>query len=106
MYYIIYPLLYLASLLPFFILYPISDFAAFVLGKLVKYRKEIILNNLRIAFPEKTETERKAIARKFYQYFTDTFIETLKMISISKRQLLKRNTSNYEILDELVEKGY
>ena len=106
MYYVVYPLLYLASLLPFFILYTIGDFAAFILGRVVKYRRDIILGNLQIAFPEKTEVERKKIARKFYQYFTDTFIETLKMISISKKQLLKRNTSNYEILDELVEKGY
>ena len=106
MYYVVYPLLYLASLLPFFILYAISDFAAFILGRVVKYRRDIIWGNLQIAFPEKTEAERKKIARKFYQYFTDTFIETLKMISISKKQLLKRNTTDYEMLDELVAKGY
>ncbi len=106
MYYIVYPLLYLVSLLPFFILYRISDLAAFILGRIVRYRRDIILGNLQIAFPEKTGEERRKIARKFYQYFTDTFIETLKMISISKKQLLKRNTSNYEMLDELVEKGY
>lgn len=106
MYYIVYPLLYLVSLLPFFILYGISDFVAFLLRKVIKYRKDIILNNLRIAFPEKTEEERRKIAHKFYQYFTDTFIETLKMISISKKQLLKRNTTNYEMVDELVAKGY
>jgi len=106
MYYVVYPLLYLASLLPFFILYAISDFAAFLLGRVIKYRRDIILGNLQIAFPEKTEVERKKIARKFYQYFTDTFIETLKMISISKKTLLKRNTTDYEMLDELVAKGY
>ncbi len=106
MYYIVYPLLYLVSLLPFFILYGISDFVAFLLRNVIKYRKEIILNNLRIAFPEKTEEERKKIARKFYQYFTDTFIETLKMISISKKQLVKRNTGTFEILNGLIDKGY
>ena len=106
MYYVIYPLLYLFSLLPFFILYGISDFIAFLMHTVFKYRKDVVLGNLQIAFPEKTEEERRKIARKFYQYFTDTFIETLKMISISKRQLLNRNTTNYEILDELVEKGY
>ena len=106
MYYAVYPLLYLVSLLPFFILYGISDFAAFILRRILKYRKDIILNNLQIAFPEKTAEERKKIAGKFYQYFTDTFIESIKMISISKKQLLKRNTTNYEMLDELVEKGY
>ena len=106
MYYIIFPLLYLISLLPFFILYGISDFFAFLLFNVVKYRKDVVLNNLKIAFPEKTDTERKKIARKFYQYFTDTMIESLKFISISKKQLLKRSTGSFDVINELIAKGY
>ncbi|MGC4101529.1 lysophospholipid acyltransferase family protein [Ferruginibacter sp.] len=106
MYYIVYPLLYLISLLPFFILYRISDFAAFLLSNVIKYRRAVILNNLAIAFPEKTMEERNAIAKKFYQYFTDTFIETLKFISISKKQLLKRSTGSFDLINELIDKGY
>jgi Kdo2-lipid IVA lauroyltransferase/acyltransferase len=106
MYYIIYPILYLFSLLPFFILYSISDFFAFVLYRLVKYRKDVVLNNLSIAFPEKTNEERLKIAKKFYQYFTDTFIESLKFISISKKQLLKRTTGDIDLINKLVDKGY
>ncbi len=106
MYYIIYPLLYLFSLLPFFILYGISDLFSFLLCHVIKYRKEVVLNNLRIAFPEKTEIERIQIARKFYTYFTDTFIESLKFISISKKQLLKRTTGDFDLINELIEKGY
>lgn len=106
MYYIIYPLLYLFSLLPFFILYAISDFAAMVLYRVVKYRKNIVLQNLQIAFPQKTDVERKAIAKKFYQYFTDTFIETLKFISISKKQLLKRSIGDFDLINNLIDKGY
>ncbi len=106
MYYIIYPLLYLFSLLPFFILYGISDLLAFLMHSVFKYRKDVVLGNLQIAFPEKTEAERKKIARKFYQYFTDTFIECLKCISISKKQLEKRNTSNYDLVNDLIARGY
>ncbi len=106
MYYIIYPLLYLFSLLPFFILYAISDFFTFLLYYVIQYRKDVVLSNLAIAFPEKTITERKAIAKKFYQYFTDAMIESLKFISISKKQLLKRSTGSFDILNDLVEKGY
>jgi KDO2-lipid IV(A) lauroyltransferase len=75
------------SLLPFFILYGISDFFAFLLYHVIRYRKDVVLNNLAIAFPEKSIAERKKIARKFYQYFTDSFIETIKFISISKKEL-------------------
>lgn len=105
MYYIVFPLLYLLSLLPFFILYGISNGLAFLLYRVFKYRKAVVLNNLAIAFPEKTPVEREAIAKKFYQYFTDTFIETLKFISISKKQLLKRSTGSFELLDQLTEQG-
>ena len=106
MYYIVYPFLYLFSLLPFFILYGISDFIAFLLHRVFKYRKEVIHGNLAIAFPEKTEAERERIAGQFYQYFSDTFIECVKCISISKKQLEKRNTSNYGLVNDLVDKGY
>jgi KDO2-lipid IV(A) lauroyltransferase len=106
MYYIVFPFLYLFSLLPFFILYRISDFSAFLLSRVIKYRKGIILGNLQIAFPEKSAAERNQIAGKFYRYFTDTFIETLKMISISKKQLMRRNTGTFEILNDLIDKGY
>lgn len=105
MYYIVFPLLYLVSLLPFFVLYGISNGAAFLLHRVFKYRKAIILNNLAIAFPEKTEAEREAIAKRFYQYFTDNFIESLKFISISKKQLLRRSTGNFEIINELIAEG-
>ena len=106
MYYIIYPILYLFSLLPFFILYGISDFAAFLLYRVIRYRKDIVLHNLQIAFPHLNTKERNAIAKKFYQYFTDTFIETLKFISISKKQLLKRSIGDFKLINDLIDKGY
>ena len=105
MYYIIYPLLYLVSLLPFFILYGISDFFAFLLYHVIQYRRDVVFSNLAIAFPEKTGEERKKIAKKFYRYFTDTMIESLKFISISKKQLLKRSTGSFNIINELIDKG-
>jgi len=106
MYYIVYGLLYIFSLLPFFILYAISDFLAFLLHSVFKYRREVVLSNLQIAFPQKTEEERNKVAKKFYQYFTDTLLESIKCISISKRTLQKRNTGNYDLINELVAKGY
>jgi KDO2-lipid IV(A) lauroyltransferase len=106
MYYIIYPLLYLISLLPFFVLYGISNVIAAFLYHVVKYRRDIVLGNLEIAFPEKTKVERTRIAKQFYRYFTDTFIETIKFISISKKAFLKRTTGNFEMIHQLEEKGY
>lgn len=82
----------LLSHLPLWLLYVVSDilflFTYYVLG----YRKKVVLKNLRNAFPDKSEKELKDISRAFYRRFTDYIVETLKGISISKEQLLKRVT--------------
>jgi Kdo2-lipid IVA lauroyltransferase/acyltransferase len=105
MYYIVFPLLYLLSLLPFSILYGISNGLAFLLHRVFKYRRDVVMHNLSIAFPEKTAAEREQIAGRFYRYFTDTFIETLKFISISRSQITRRSTASFEVIDRLVAAG-
>ena len=105
MYYIVYGLLYTFSLLPLRVLYLFSDFAWFIIYRLMKYRMDIVMNNLSIAFPEKTIAERKKIAKQFYLNFTDTFIESIKMISISKKEVLSRGHCDFELINELVDKG-
>lgn len=65
----------------------------------------MVMSNLQIAFPEKSEQERKKIAKKFYHHFTDTFIETIKMISISEKQLRKRFTINIDEINSLYDSG-
>jgi Kdo2-lipid IVA lauroyltransferase/acyltransferase len=97
--------MYLISLLPFSILYGISDCFAYLLNHVIKYRKDIVLNNLKIAFPEKTEAERIQIATQFYQYFADSFIETIKFLSISKKQMLKRTSGTYDVINTLLNEG-
>ena len=96
MYYLLYGFLYLISLLPFWVLYGISDFAYFLIYYIIGYRKDIVLSNLTIAFPEKSFEEKKQIAKKFYKNFTDNFIETIKLLSISKKQLKKRFTGEFD----------
>ena len=104
MYYIVYGFFYLVSLLPFTILYFISDGIAFLLYHVFGYRKGVVLGNLKIAFPNKTSVERKAIAKQFYINFTDTFIETIKSISISEAAFEKRCAGNFSVINDLVAK--
>lgn len=63
------------------------------------------MDNLVKAFPEKTEQERVAIAKKFYHNFIDTFIEMIKMFSASKAYLQKRVSGNWEVLHHLYDAG-
>jgi KDO2-lipid IV(A) lauroyltransferase len=71
MYYIVYFFLRSLSLLPLPVLYLISDLIYFILYYLAGYRKEVVAKNLKIAFPEKTEVERKKIMKAFYHQFSD-----------------------------------
>lgn len=101
MYYLIYGLLYLLSLLPWFIMYGISDFLAFLVWNVIGYRRDVVLGNLRIAFPEKSETEREQIARAFYRQFTDTLVESVKVISMGEKGLSKKFVSNQSLVEQL-----
>lgn len=101
MYLFIYIIVYLFSLLPWRVMYIISDFVAFLLQRVFKYRLAIVQQNLAIAFPKKTEKERQEIANEFYHQFTDSFIETFKLLSISDKNFDKRFTSNVEVLNNL-----
>ncbi|MGI8952156.1 MAG: lysophospholipid acyltransferase family protein [Chitinophagaceae bacterium] len=105
MYYLVYGLLYFFSLLPFWFLYVISDAIYFFLYYIFGYRKEVVMQNLLIAFPEKTFNERKKIVKDFYRNFIDNFIETLKLLSVSREELNKRFTGNYEVVNKLYDTG-
>lgn len=86
-------------------MYVMSDGISFLLYHVIKYRRDVVKNNLEIAFPEKTVEERKKIERRFYTCFTDNWIEFIKLLSISKKEIQKRFTGNFEVLNKLYETG-
>ncbi len=100
-----YYLFYLISLLPWRILYIISDFFYAITYYVIGYRKQVTLANLALAFPEKTEKERIRIAKDFYHKFIDTFIETIKLLSVSRKEFDKRCTGNFEVINDLYASG-
>jgi KDO2-lipid IV(A) lauroyltransferase len=69
------------------------------------YRKAIVMKNLSIAFPEKTEAERIRIAKDFYHNFIDMIFETIKMFSITNKELQKRFSAKPEVLNDLYDSG-
>ena len=101
MYYLVYGFLWLMSLLPFRVLYFFSDCIYVLVFYVFKYRRDVVINNLQIAFPEKTEKERRLIAKKFYHNLIDTFIESIKMISVSDKALEKKFTANWELINAI-----
>lgn len=106
MYHVVYGFLWLISLIPLRVLYFFGDCIYGLVFYVFKYRRPVVLSNLQIAFPEKTEQERRKIAKQFYHNFIDTFIESIKFISISKKQIQKRSSTDFETVNQLIAKGY
>ena len=107
-YYISLPFIYLLSLLPFPVLYTLSDFFCFVMFHMVGYRKQLVLQNLRNSFPEKSEQELLVIRKKFYKHLCDLFLETFKTLTISKNSMLKHcyfEPGSKALLNELSAQG-
>jgi KDO2-lipid IV(A) lauroyltransferase len=101
-YILIYPLIWLISLLPLRVLYLFSDFAFFIIFRLFKYRKKVVRHNINLTFPKKTEQEKELIVKKFFHHFMDVFIEMIKSFTISKKELKKRyQFTNIELFDQL-----
>jgi Kdo2-lipid IVA lauroyltransferase/acyltransferase len=94
---------YALSLLPLWVLYGIADFFYLVLFYLVGYRKKVVWTNLKNAFPRKTDKELRHIRRRFYRCFMQNWMETVKLLSISKRVLDDRTTYDWEAINSLYE---
>ena len=89
MYYVVFGLSHLLSLLPFCILYFLSDGLYLLMYYCIKYRRDVVRDNLLKSFPEKSLDELIRIEKKFYHFFCDYFVETLKLTSISKKEMRK-----------------
>ena len=77
-YLLIYPILWLISILPFPVLYLFSDFVYFLTYHLIGYRKKTVRKNLAIALPHLSDKERLLIEKKFYSHLCDLFLEMIK----------------------------
>jgi len=99
-------LLYLVSLLPYRVLYVISDGIYYILYYLIGYRRKTVRENLVTSFPEKGIQEIKQIEHRFYHWLCDYFLETIKLMSISADQVLKRiEYRNVEEIEKCFDEG-
>ena len=94
------------SMLPYPVLYGISDFFFVIFYYLVGYRKKVVTANLKGCFPEKSDQEIAVIRKKFYRHFCDLVLESLKNFSITEKQAHARMKQlNPEFFKEYAERG-
>lgn len=105
-YLIVYPLIFLMSLLPFRLLYFFSDIVYFFVYHIIGYRKKVVQFNMAIALPHLTLQERRVIEKKFYHHFCDSFFEMIKTITLSEKEIKRRFAfDNIELIEEFEKKG-
>lgn len=91
----------LFSHLPFWFVYALSDVLAWLLHSVVRYRRQVIYDNIRQSFPDKTESWYNSTVKAFYQNFTDTWLEALKCTGMSEEDFRKRvQVENPEFLQQ------
>jgi len=96
----------LLSRLPFSALYQLANLIFFVSFYLIRYRRKIVWKNLQNSFPEKEILELIKIQKKFYRNLADTSVETLKLLTISEEDLLKRVRLDNSLTLKYHELGY
>ena len=89
-YYVLLSIWYLISLLPFWVLYGVSDFLYLIAYRLWGYRRKLVRRHLAECFPEMDDAGRRKIEREYYHWFCDYIVETLKLLSIRKEHLMRR----------------
>ena len=105
-YHLLYAFAYLHALLPLRVLYLFSDTFYGIIYYLIGYRRKLVRQNLKNAFPTRSEQEIIRMEKKFYHHLCDYFFETIKLLHISDKEMGKRmHFENPEIINRLTQKG-
>lgn len=103
---LVYPIIWLISILPFRLLYIFSDCVCFLVYNVFGYRKKVVRENIAMALPNLSEQERFNIEKKFYHHLCDMFLEMIKTMSISQKEMEKRFVfTNLDLYLDLEKKG-
>ena len=101
-----YPFIWIISRFPMRVLYIISDLFYILVFYIIGYRKQVVLDNLKLAFPKKPEEELLVIRKKFFKHLMDLMVESIKAFSISEKEILKRyKYLNPELVNKYAKEG-
>lgn len=105
-YLLVYPILWLISIMPFPLLYAFSDFIYVILYYVIGYRKKTVRQNIAMALPHLSDKERLVIEKKSFHHLCDMFLEMAKTMTISEKEINKRfKYTNLEVYLDLEKKG-
>lgn len=104
--YLLFLLLMLVAWLPMWLLYGLADATWPILYYVVRYRRKVTETNLQKSFPEKSEQERRTIAKRYYKHISDLLAEAIFNLRTTPEQIKKRyRITNRSLLDQYYEQG-
>jgi KDO2-lipid IV(A) lauroyltransferase len=96
--------LWLFKLIPFWLLYRLSDGLYFLLYYVIRVRRKVVRRNLRFVFNDYPDTELKKIEKQAYKNFCDIILETAKGFTLSPKEMSRRYAiTNPELIDPYYE---
>ncbi|NDW10670.1 acetyltransferase [Dysgonomonas sp. 520] len=105
-YFLLYSWMLVHALLPFRLLYILSDILYLFVYKIFGYRLKVVRENLKNSFPDKTDKQLAQIEKDFYHNFCDYFVETIKLLHISNEEMQKRFVfKNIDLVKDLMKDG-
>jgi len=96
----------LVARLPFWAIYGLANIFFILLFYIVRYRRNVVHENLIHSFPEKSPLEIREITRKFYHHLSDVGLETIKYSHMSEKEINDRlKVNNLDIFEDYYQKG-
>ena len=78
------------GLLPFPLIYLISNFLSFILLRIIKYRVDVVRYNLKSSNLELSDLDIKKLIKNIYSHFCDIYLEMIKLDRMNKIDVEKR----------------
>lgn len=105
-YYILFGVWYVVSLLPMWFLHAVSSIVSIILFHMIRYRRQVVHENIKSSFPKLSPRKRWMIERRFYTHFCDLMVESVKFFSISEWNMKRRmRFKGIELLEESFRNG-
>lgn len=106
LYILLFPFIWLVSIMPFWVLHLKSTWLFIWAYYIIGYRKKVVRSNIALALPDRSESEQKQIARDFYKHLCDQVFESIKLLTISEKELKRRfEYTNPELIQSYKQKG-
>ncbi|MCS6935570.1 MAG: lysophospholipid acyltransferase family protein [Chitinophagales bacterium] len=106
LYYLLFPFLYLLAHLPSSALYRFAEVLAWVLHRVVRYRRQVVLDNLRRSFPDFSNEQIQQTAAAFYRHLAYRIVENIRCMAITAREVDARITvENIDAINHYYNQG-